>query len=197
MTVGLPGIVDLTEKIPENLDEPQKSQYGKVKADLPSTPNVEDILGRVRLYRELIGDNSDKECVGIKGKEEALALDQEICRAIAKLVKKPTTTRLKPHTIFGQWLRVLHTRRQFPVEIFTTNYDLLLERALEDVGVPFFDGFVGSVQPFFAPECVEAEESKSELQVYPPRSWSRVWKLHGSTNWRLRSGPPWHRSHVV
>jgi hypothetical protein len=38
-----------------------------------------------------------------------------------------------------------------------TNYDLLLEVAFEAVGVPFFDGFVGVVSPFFVPECVDAQ----------------------------------------
>ena len=46
MAVGLPGIVELTEKIPENLKEPQKSQYRKVKTDLLSTANVEGVLPR-------------------------------------------------------------------------------------------------------------------------------------------------------
>ncbi len=35
-----------------------------------------------------------------------------------------------------------------PIELFTTNYDLLLEEALEDEEIPYFDGFVGSKKSF-------------------------------------------------
>ena len=75
-------------------------------------------------------------------------------------------------------------RREWPIEIFTTNYDVLIERALEIAETPHFDGFVGSVKPSFSNVTVEAEPTKSYEAVYPPRSWVRVWKLHGSIGWR-------------
>jgi hypothetical protein len=62
-------------------------------------------------------------------------------------------------------------------ELFTTNYDLLLEEALEHHQVPYFDGFVGSARPFFDQKAIEDGEA-------PPR-WARLWKLHGSINWRF------------
>jgi hypothetical protein len=69
------------------------------------------------------------------------------------------------------------TERPDPVELFTTNYDLLLEHGLEAVKVPLFDGFVGAHQPFFDNRAIEQD-------VLPSR-WCRVWKLHGSINWQL------------
>ncbi len=65
--------------------------------------------------------------------------------------------------------------RKVAVEIFTTNYDLLVEQSLEDLGVPYFDGFVGSRKSFFDLRAVE------DGQI--PRHWSRLWKIHGSINW--------------
>jgi len=91
----------------------------------------------------------------------------------------------KPHAIFAHWVGALHTRRSSALEIFTTNYDVFIEEAFEQAAVPFFDGFVGAVNPFFAPECVEAEDGRDDAAVFPPRGWTRLWKLHGSTNWRL------------
>jgi hypothetical protein len=67
------------------------------------------------------------------------------------------------------------TARGEPIEIFTTNYDLLVEQALEEVGVPYCDGFVGAREPFFDVRAIEDD-------VLPPR-WARLWKLHGSINW--------------
>jgi hypothetical protein len=71
------------------------------------------------------------------------------------------------------------TSRDDPVEVFTTNYDLLAEQALEEVGVPYFDGFVGAREPFFDVRAIEDDEL--------PSRWARLWKLHGSINW-CRSG---------
>jgi calcineurin-like phosphoesterase family protein len=70
------------------------------------------------------------------------------------------------------------------VEFFTTNYDLLLEAAFESVGLPYFDGFVGSVQPFFVPEAVDPVSGADAQMNALPSEWGRVWKLHGSVGWR-------------
>jgi len=187
MAVGLPGIGDLTKQVAERLTGKEKEQFGLVADDLHSGSNVEEILDRVRLYRELIGTDPLREYCKIKGSEEARLLDAAICRAISDGVREISKDEKKPHLIFAQWLRALHSRRDWPVEIFTTNYDVCFEQAMEASGVPFFDGFVGSVNPFFAPECIEAEGSRADMYVYPCRSWTRLWKLHGSINWHIRS----------
>ena len=43
-----------------------------------------------------------------------------------------------PHSHLGRW--IASTERKHPIEIFTVNYDILLELALER-GVPFLTGF--------------------------------------------------------
>lgn len=65
--------------------------------------------------------------------------------------------------------------RKIAVELFTTNYDLLMEQALEDLEIPYFDGFVGSRRSFFDLRAVEDN--------LIPTHWSRLWKIHGSINW--------------
>jgi len=69
--------------------------------------------------------------------------------------------------------------RNNPVEIFTTNYDVLIETALEAERVPAFDGFVGCNRPFFCHDALTRPESA------PGAAWTRLWKVHGSINWRL------------
>jgi hypothetical protein len=54
-------------------------------------------------------------------------------------------------------------------------HDLLMEQALEQRRVPYFDGFVGSNRTFF-------DLSSIEQDGLPPR-WARLWKVHGSVNW--------------
>ena len=186
MAVGLPGIDHLTEKVCEELQEPDKAHFVNVKNELKEGSNVEDVLNRIRLYRELIGDSEEEEHCGIKGSYAARMLDSAICHMICKIISKDPPYGLDKHLIFAQWLKALHCNRCWPVEIFTTNYDLLFEKAMESYGIPFFDGFIGSVAPFFAPESVEAEEEKMNETAYPPRTWTRLWKLHGSINWYLQ-----------
>jgi hypothetical protein len=80
-----------------------------------------------------------------------------------------------PHHALAQWIARID--RKVPVELFTTNYDTLLERALEDERVPTFDGFVGSRRPFFT------NAGLTNHDAAPPKRWARVWKIHGSINW--------------
>ncbi|MGI6668963.1 MAG: SIR2 family protein [Acetivibrionales bacterium] len=183
MAVGFPGIESLTDQVFSKIDQPYKNRFDNIRNELNKINNVEKILDRIRLYRELIGESEECQYAGIKGAKEAKALDLAVCHAIKDIVSVEPKGGLKPHLIFAQWLRTLHCNRNYPVEIFTTNYDLLFEKAMEQVGLPFFDGFIGSVAPFFIPESVEADESKEYKSVYPPRTWTRLWKVHGSINW--------------
>ena len=197
MAVGIPGIESLTSMVVEKLDVPSKACFQSILNDLPKGSNVEQVLDRIRLYRELIGADEAKEAGGIKGASAARKLDLSICQAISNCVRKDPPKSSKPHLTFSQWLRALHGSRDFPVEIFTTNYDLLFEQALERSAVPFFDGFIGSVAPFFVPESVEAEEGKPDESIYPPRSWTRLWKLHGSINWHLQGDTDPRKNRIV
>lgn len=69
--------------------------------------------------------------------------------------------------------------RDFSKEIFTTNYDLIFEKSLESIRVPYFDGFVGSYEPFFWQESVERFVKKADMT----QNWIRLWKIHGSLSW--------------
>jgi hypothetical protein len=71
--------------------------------------------------------------------------------------------------------RISSIDREIPIEIFTTNYDLLMEEALESLEIPYFDGFVGSIKSFFDLRAVE--------NGLIPIHWTRLWKIHGSINW--------------
>jgi len=69
--------------------------------------------------------------------------------------------------------------------VFTVNYDLLLEIALEQCAVPYFDGFTGNYQARFQTDLVEAMPPHDNDSV--PAFFVRLWKLHGSINWAWRA----------
>lgn len=145
-------------------------------------PNIEVILTRVRALKSVAGSG----VVRSLQKKDLEDLDQEICRLIAREVDKELPSKESPFHNLAHWARSV--RRQKPVHMFTTNYDLLLEQALEESRTRYFDGFVGARRGFFDLGAVEEEASL-------PASWTRLWKLHGSINWKLVGEP--NHSEVV
>jgi hypothetical protein len=101
------------------------------------------------------------------------ALEKRICELISSVVRAQLPSNSTPYHHLASWTSA--TSRAHSIEVFTPNYDLLLEQALEARRVPYFDGFVGSREAFF-------DLASMESDVLPTR-WARVWKLHGSINW--------------
>lgn len=185
MALGLPGIDKLTADVESKLKSPYKAQVEAIKTELSGNPNIEDILNRIRLYKELIGQSDTQEYCSIRGRENAQKLDVEVCQKISEIIGV-LPDNINPHVILAHFIRSLHMNREHPIELFTTNYDLIIEHAFESVQLPYFDGFVGSVSPFFIQESIEAQLRKEKgLHHYPPRSWTRLWKVHGSINWEM------------
>src|SRR5260221_3134793 len=85
MAVGIPGVLTLTSKVLDKLEEQYKSPFKEIKAKCGSE-NIEHVLNMLRTIRELIGDSKDEETYKIKGKEAGQKLDVEICKAISKIV---------------------------------------------------------------------------------------------------------------
>ena len=95
-----------------------------------------------------------------------------MCQSISKLVNKTLPRSMTPYHHLARWVGDRSNR----TIVFTTNYDLLLEQAFESLQVPFFDGFIGSHQPFFSQQAIEQEVLRTQ--------WALLCKLHGSINWR-------------
>lgn len=133
-------------------------------------PTVEDILNRIRAFADVAGK------AGVRGlqTEELVLLDRMVCATIRDAVEKPLPPGETPYHALADFFRI---NREIVTEVFTTNYDILLETALEHQRAPFFDGFVGSVKPFFDQRAIEYNETA--------RRWTRIWKIHGSVNWRI------------
>jgi hypothetical protein len=182
MAAGLPGLDELTLTVAGELKGEDKDLFEITQKSLGKSANIEDFLDHLRLLRDLLRKDASKTYEGISG-AQAKKLDIAICQAIQKAVLSPDPTKMGGHYALASW--ILHVRRDQPIEIFTTNYDLVIEMAFERCEVPHFDGFVGTVRPFFVPECVEADGTKQTEDFYPPRAWARLWKLHGSISWQL------------
>lgn len=168
----IPAVAGLTEMVMEALKPNYGATLDGVQAELKNS-NIETVLSRVRSLSAVIGTT---KVLGLDG-DGYNKLGAAICEQIGKIVDKPLFEGLSPYTEFVTWIS--GTGREHPIEIFTTNYDLLFEQALERARVPYFDGFSGGNEPFFDPSTVASNDL--------PARWTRLWKLHGSLGWAMNS----------
>ncbi|MGH2402849.1 MAG: SIR2 family NAD-dependent protein deacylase [bacterium] len=171
----IPDIAGITKIVRDKLagQEPCGLILGTVEAHFQEdgrvSVTVEDMLTHVRALRTVAG----KAKVRGLSADELDNLDEAICALIHEVADKLLPNLETPYHRIAAWVDAVP--RDSPVEIFTTNYDLLMEQAFEDFRVPYFDGFAGVRKPFFDLRAMEED-------MLPPR-WARLWKLHGSINW--------------
>jgi hypothetical protein len=142
-----------------------------LKDDGYTTINVETQLSFIRGLKAIAGVGHVRDlAVG-----DLTSLEEDICSCIGERVERSLPADENPYSHMAAW--VGSTNRSEPVEVFTTNYDLLSEQAFERFRIPYFDGFSGSKDAFLDSHSIDHDE-------LPPR-WARLWKLHGSINWTL------------
>lgn len=75
------------------------------------------------------------------------------------------------------------------VNFFTTNYDPMIELSLEELNVPFNDGFTGRVKPVFDPSSFSRLMCEQSLfmEYTSQVATANVLKAHGSLTWRRGS----------
>ena len=76
------------------------------------------------------------------------------------------------------------------VNIFTTNYDPMVELSLEEIGIPFNDGFTGRVASQFEPSSFSRlmYEQSLFMEYVSQVTTANVLKPHGSLTWRRDTG---------
>ena len=180
--VLIPAVIELTKRVANGLQAIDSApgaaskfkthwdaMYGECKPSDGKEPTVEDVLTELRA---LANRRGNAEILGMT-KKNLTDLDEAICTLIANEISKSLPTYRNSYNRFASWIGGV--QRDWPAEIFTPNYDLLFEQALEQHPLPHFDGFVGSREPWFDLSSIEHDAI--------PNRWTRLWKLHGSINW--------------
>ncbi len=184
----IPDVAKLTQYVTDELKSKtaQKNYFDKLIDEVvlseKDVSNIEDILSFLRGLKEVSIGNS------VRGftRENLVELEKNICDKIVEKLEVNLPDKGTPYHKLAQWISI---DREKPVEIFTTNYDLLLEEAFEDLSIPYFDGFVGSRQSFFDLRAVEDN--------LIPKHWTRLWKIHGSINWFQKENKEVYRSSLT
>ena len=167
----IPDVAGLTDAVLDALADEDRGRVDVLKNEIPGNINIEAILTQVRRLAQAIGTSSVHGLDG-SGYDR---LARRICEKIGMQVCSRLPEESNPFSQLVSW--IAGTQREHSVEIFTPNYDLLIEEAFERARVAYFDGFTGSHFPFFDPASVSQDQ-------LPPR-WSRLWKLHGSLGWKV------------
>jgi hypothetical protein len=191
----IPDVAGLTKYVSDELLKETALKEGKEKSICDNyklllkelekagndSPNIEDILSFVRGMKQI-----SKGANEVRGFTEHDLSDLEaiLCQKIADKLKVNLPDIKTPYHKLARWIN--NIERDTPIEIFTTNYDLLMEEAFESLSIPYFDGFVGAKRPFFDLRAIEDN--------LIPKHWTRLWKIHGSINWYLKKNNEVYRS---
>ncbi len=188
MALGLPGIWDLTTNVINALDKNMKSKaetvFKHIKEHSANGDNatIEDLLNHIRMIRQITYEKKENKYNGLTG-QDAVEIDRQICKTIHEQLttkedeissEKDGLLSMQRFIAWYNWMNQDYSR-----ELYTLNYDMIIEKSMESLQIPFFDGFIGAYEPFFHTESVEEIDRDSKL----PNSWSRLWKLHGSLGW--------------
>jgi len=191
----IPDVAGLTKYVKEKIDKETSVADGALQSLAEAytqlieeviktgkeNPNIEDILSFLRGMMQI-----SKGATNIRGfsESELEQLEKIVCKKIAEKLNVNLPNNKTPYHKLAKWVN--NIERDIAIEIFTTNYDLLLEEAFESLKVPYFDGFVGTRFPFFDLRAVEDR--------LIPNHWTRLWKIHGSINWYLKENKDVYRS---
>jgi len=181
----IPAIKELSQKVNTHFAEPAniplryQDLLQELNADGLDHENIEQVLSFIRALSHVAG----KGLVRGFSRGNLADIEKVICEKIVELINVSLPNSDTPYHQLSAWIASID--REQPIDIFTTNYDLLIEQALEESLIPYFDGFVGSRNSFFDLKALE------DNQI--PKHWTRLWKIHGSLNW-YKSGAKIHRS---
>ncbi len=179
---GLPNITTLTDECKQRLSSSEQMVFDDIEKAIKDLEgkkvvSIEDVLNYIRQIRDLTQGRTDYKFGSVTGKQ-AIELDKKICNAIFEVIKdKEELADISDLRRFMAWYA--SANRGFVKEIYTTNYDMLLEMALEANYTPYFDGFTGSYEPFFSSESIDYFPKEGDFTD----KWIRLWKIHGSLNW--------------
>ena len=169
----VPVIKEMTQKIEENLlnEDKYKIAIEAIKKELGKKYNIETFLSNLEQKVSIIS-NGKLNGLSKKGFQKLIKnVKKEIRQQVS--VHEDVEVENLIHCDFAEW--VGRSNRKHAIEIFTTNYDYLLEIGLEGKDIPFYDGFTGSYIPFFNAASIEDMNFTSKQ--------TKLWKIHGSLGW--------------
>lgn len=189
------------ENVPTNSDQirerREKLKAGDQQAGDSPEPlkaNFEQVLALLHRWRSALPKTGGRLQIdgspALDAKSEDLDIAiQQATRALARACVLPTEGKEASHATHKALVRKLLTRplNLKRVNIFTLNYDTLVEQAADAEGIVLLDGFVGTLRRVFRPESYEQDlyfpAETTEGRVHRFDRVLHLYKLHGSITW--------------
>ena len=141
--------------------------------------NLEALINHLVSLGNIV--NSDKKKTELSNKIKTInefifekVCDSPACQPLLQLYKE-------------FYMRIIKNTRQVPINVYTTNYDLYNENALDELGFMYNNGFLGSARRIFNPNSynyVVVENLGLSRDVWKSVSnFFNLYKIHGSINW--------------
>lgn len=168
---GKPLIRDLSAKVLEKAGKLAAELYGNLVGTGGRGPTVEDLLTQLLQIKSLLSSRKVQK----EGDWSIESVDQAINSVTKGIVEEigGVWTSSSTHERLFQRLAG-HTGRT-TCDIFTLNYDVIIESTLEELQLPYTDGFRGAENAYFDPIVYDEESRRAPF--------FRLYKLHGSVNW--------------
>lgn len=163
---GKPLIGKLTKLVLEDVEEKVSQQFSGLRQIGGRPPTIEDLINYLVRYRDVLDATA-------KGGHPITI--NEIDRWLKQIRRKIVSN------VADDWIASSHHQRfllrlrspRHPRDIFSLNYDTLLEASLDEIRLPYTDGFQGTNRAWFDAQTFEERGSIAY----------RIFKLHGSVNW--------------
>ncbi len=164
---------------------------------VPKIPcNLEDYLSRLHIWlagmREFAASatlNLGEDVTLDMSEERVDRLIREINRSLTSLSNLPVNGKEDSLTDHRRLIKKILTRplNLRRVNLFTLNYDTLIEKAADAEGAVLVDGFVGTLRRIFRPESYDLDfyfpAQTTEGRVHRFDRALHLYKLHGSITW--------------
>jgi len=168
---GKPLIGELTEEVRKALSRPAKAILEDLRGTYGRSATVEDLINHLLQLHKLLSSRKSQEHEDWTPK----SIEQEIA-TIQRAIVEAIGTEWAGSDIHKKFLlRLTDQRARKTCDIFCLNYDTVIEASLEELRLPYTDGFRGAENAYFDPSLYG--------QIPGNGPYFRVFKLHGSINW--------------
>jgi len=156
-------------KILDNILKKESLSYDEHKGD-PDIEKISDIIQKYKLSGGIVGFDD---------------IDRTIKKKIFQEIKSIDKPNLAYHTEFFTSLKELLSETNETIWIFTTNYDLVFEKAAAKAKIPIYDGFEGNLDRYFDPDRLALKYGHVKSKIFEPFKEPniKILKLHGSISW--------------
>lgn len=163
-----PLIGELTTKVMQEADNDLREYFENLNPTNSRSATIEDLLTYLIRYRDILKTTSmtSEQSRLVENIDLWIA---DIKKEIVKNIADDYWSSSDYHKRFLDRLKNLGKAR----DIFSLNYDTILEASLDDLRLPYVDGFRGTNQAWFDEDIFNEENAA----LY------RLFKLHGSVNW--------------